>query len=106
MESLREMLTNQLQSLPGIEVRVWPDHTGFVSFEYNGKGIAHFDSDTELDIRLTKKEILREGLEHPKNSTNHPNRYRSKPHWIVVPFKQESQVKEIVRLVKLAIEQR
>ena len=103
MTTLREMLTSELENIPGIEEKVLAAHPGFTFFEYRGKGFAHFDTDFELDVKLTKDRISSEGLEHPKNSTNHPNRYRTKPHWIVLPFKTRDDVREIVRLVTVAI---
>ncbi len=105
MPSLREILTAKLSKLPGIEAKTLSDHPGFVYFQYNGKEVAHFDSDNELDVRLTKSEIKREGLNHPTDSTRHPRRHRNKPHWIVLKFNQKSHINEVVRLVKLATEQ-
>jgi hypothetical protein len=102
MSTLREILTSELGKIPGIEKKLLPDHPGFTFFEYMGKGIAHFDTDFELDLKLTKAKIAREGLEHPKDSTNHPNRFRTKPNWIVLPFKTKTDVDEILRLVRIA----
>ena len=104
MPTLREILTSELRNIPGIEEKLLSDHPGFTYFEYRGKGIAHFDTDFELDLKLTKTKIAGEGLEHPKDSTNHPNRFRTKPHWIVLPFRTKMDVNEIVRLVKVAID--
>ena len=105
MPTLREILTSELSEIPGIEEKLLSDHPGFTYFEYRGKGIAHFDTDFELDLKLTKTKIAREGLEHPKDSTNHPNRFRTKPHWIVLPFRTKTDVNDIVRLVKFATDQ-
>ncbi len=105
MTTLRELLTSALKKIPGIEEKILPEHPGFTSFDYRCKGFAHFDTDFELDVKLTKSKIASEGLEHPKFSTNHPNRYRTKPHWIVLPFKSRDDVREIVRLVMDAIVQ-
>ncbi len=105
MQTLREILTSELKIIPGIEEKLLPEHPGFTYFEYKGKGIAHFDTDFELDLKLTKSKIAAEGLEHPRGSTNHPNRFRTKPHWIVLAFKTKTEVKEIVRLVKVATDQ-
>lgn len=104
MTTLREMLTSELTELPGVEEKSLAAHPGFVSFEYRGKGFAHFDTDFELDVKLTKTRIASEGLEHPRNSTNHPNRHRTSPHWIVLPFKTKRDVEKIMRLVRDAIE--
>ena len=53
MKSLRQKLTNELRNLPGMEEKIWPDHPGFTSFNYKGKEVAHFDSNNEIDVRLT-----------------------------------------------------
>lgn len=105
MPTLREMLTSELKEIPGIEKKQLPDRPDFTYFEFRGKGIAHFDTDFEFDLKLTKTKIAKEGLEHPKDSTCHPDRFRTKPHWIVLPFKTKADVKEIVRLVKVATDQ-
>ena len=105
MPTLREILTSELSEIPGMEEKLLSDHPGFTYFEYRGKGIAHFDTDFELDLKLTKTKIAREGLEHPKDSTKHPNRFRTKPHWIVLPFRTKTDVNDIVRLVKFATDQ-
>lgn len=104
MKTLRQKLTNELRNLPGMEEKIWPDHPGFTSFNYKGKEVAHFDSNNEIDVRLTKHLIKRERLTHP-NSTRHPDGNRKQPNWIVLPFRRENELKEIVRLVKLAMEQ-
>ena len=103
MPTLRKKLISALKIIPGIEEKILSEHPDFTSFDYDGKGFAHFDTDFEFDVKLTKRVIASEGLEHPKNSTNHPNRFRSKPHWIVLPLKTNQDVKEIVRLVKEVI---
>ncbi|NKB33658.1 MAG: hypothetical protein GKR91_11225 [Pseudomonadales bacterium] len=105
MQTLRELLTAKLKLIPGIEEHQLPQHPGFTFFEYNGKGIGHFDTDFEFDLKLKKINIAAEGLEHPRDSTNHPNRHRTKPHWIVFPFNSKKEVNNIVRLVKVAIGQ-
>ena len=107
MPSLRIKLTRELEKIPGLEKGILPGKKeDFTYFSYNGKEIAHFDNNNELDVRLTKSIIRQEGLTHPRDSKNHPNRVNSQTHWIVLQFKQADRIKEIVRLVKLAIEQR
>ena len=105
MPSLREILTAELKKLPGIEEKLWPDSPGFTSFQFKVREVAHFDTDHELDVRLTKEIIASERLEHPRDSTNHPKRFRNKLHWIVLPFHKKSLINEVVRLVKVAAEQ-
>ena len=107
MSELRNELTKKLEEIAGIEKNVLQgEHAGFTFFEYKGKGIAHFDNDNELDVKLTKRTIEQEGLTHPADSRNHPNRVKSKPHWIVLQFYNTGELEEVVRLVKLAIAQR
>lgn len=105
MRTVRELLTSQLKKIPGIEQNIQPAHPGFISFQFKGKDFAHFDTDFELDVKLTKSIIAQERLEHPRNSTNHPGRYRNKPHWIVLPFSTKSDIEEILRLIKVALAQ-
>lgn len=76
---------------------------GFSSLIYNGKEFAHFHDDTELDIRLTRRVIKREGLVDPTESRVHPNRSRSSP-WIEIRFEKPADLERIVHLVKLAID--
>jgi len=105
--TLRNKLTKELEKISGLEKGVLQGkHEGFTYFSYNGKEVAHFDNDTELDVRLTKSVIKQEGLAHPSDSKNHPNRAKTEAHWIVLQLKRADRIKEIVRLVKLAIKRR
>lgn len=107
MPVLRTKLAEKLVKIPGLEKKVLHGkHEGFTYFSYKGKEVAHFDNDNEHDVRLTKAVIKQEGLVHPADAKRHPNRVKSKPHWIVLQFKKASQIKEIVRLVGLAVKQR
>lgn len=104
MAELREQLIKRLEQL-GVEHRPLPGRDdGFASLYYGGKDFAHFHNDRELDIRLTKAVIQREGLAHPKDSTVHPNRSRSS-HWIEVRFTSRQDLERVARLVQLAIDQ-
>jgi hypothetical protein len=104
MAHLRDQLVRQLKKL-GVEDRPLPGRDdGFSSLVYNGKDFAHFHDDKELDIRLTKNIINREGLVHPADSRVHPNRSRNSQ-WIEVRFSKPADLERIVRLVKLEIEQ-
>jgi hypothetical protein len=104
MARLRTQLIQRLEKL-GVEDRAWPARDdGFSSLFYDGKEFAHFHDDNELDIRLTKRIINREGLEHPTGSRVHPNRTKNSQ-WIEVRFAKPADLERVVHLVKLAIEQ-
>src|SRR5689334_11160808 len=106
MADLRTELIRRLEKLD-VEHRPWPGRDdGFASLLYGGKEFAHFHGhdDGELDIRLTKVVIEREGLVHPPDSRVHPNRSARSP-WIEVRFTTRTDLNRVVRLVKLAIEQ-
>ncbi len=102
--SPRSKLVKRLEAL-GIEHRSLPGRDdGFAGLFYRGKEFAHFHNDRELDIRLTRAVIEREGLIHPKSSTHHPSRSAKSP-WIEIRFATAKDVDEIVRLVRIAIAQ-
>ena len=104
MAHLRTQLIQRLEKL-GVEDRAWPDRNdGFSSLFYDGKEFAHFHDDNELDIRLTKNVINREGLKHPTGSRVHPNRTKNSQ-WIEVRFAKPADLDKVVDLAKLAIEQ-
>lgn len=101
---LRDSLVRRLAKL-GVEHQPLAGRDdGFASLCYAGKAFAHFHNDTEIDIKLTRALIEREGLVHPADSKVHPGRSRSS-HWIEVRFTTSRQVDRVVELVKLAIEQ-
>jgi Family of unknown function (DUF5519) len=102
--TLRDKLIARLAKL-GVEHRPLPGRDdGFASLCYGGKPFAHFHNDNELDIRLTKAIIEREGLQHPPGSKIHPDRTR-KSHWIEVRFTKPADLDRLTGLVKLVIEQ-
>ena len=104
MAHLRSQLVQRLEKL-GVKDRAWPGRDdGFSSLCYEDKEFAHFHSDNELDIRLTRSVIHREGLVHPTDSKVHPNRSRNSQ-WIEVRFVKAADLETVVHLVKLAIEQ-
>ncbi len=104
MAHLRTQLVQRLEKL-GVKDRAWPGRDdGFSSLCYEDKAFAHFHSDNELDIRLTKSIIHREGLVHPTDSKVHPNRSKNSQ-WIEVRFVKAADLERVVHLVKLAIEQ-
>ena len=92
-----------LEKVPELEKVVFRlKNNGFTCFAYKGKEIAHFDNGFELDVRLTRALIEKEGLTHPSDSKSHPHRTKTKPHWIVLQL-DKFGCDEIIRLVKLAI---
>src|SRR6185369_14762802 len=104
MADLRTELIRRLEKL-GVEHRPWPGRDdGFTSLCYAGKDFAHFHDDVELDIRLTRAVIEREGLVRPSHSKVHPNRSTKSP-WIEVRFTTRTDLDRVVRLVQMAIEQ-
>lgn len=103
MAKLRASLTKQLELIPGLEDRPSKVAGGSAIF-FNGKEIAHFHDDHEIDVRLTRKVIRQEGLHHPSDSKIHRHRSPSSE-WIEVRFRTAKDVAEVVRLFKLALEQ-
>jgi len=104
MAHVRSQLVQRLEKL-GVEDRALPGRDdGFSSLFYNGKEFAHFHDNNELDIRLTRKIINREGLEHPTGSRVHPNRTKNSQ-WIEVRFMKPADIERVLNLVKLAIDQ-
>jgi luciferase-like monooxygenase len=104
MSELRDELVERLARL-GVEHHPFPGRTdGFAALRYRGKEFAHFHNDRELDLRLTKQTIQREGLVHPPDSTVHPDRSSKSP-WIELRFTTVADLDNVMRLVKLAIEQ-
>jgi hypothetical protein len=98
---LRKQLVQELLAeINGLEERASVVAGGSALF-YKGKEIAHFHGDDELDVRLTKQLIKREGLSHPTDSTVHPNRALSSQ-WMELRFRKTTDVAKIVRLFKLA----
>ena len=99
---LKTALIRQLEQIPGIEGR--PSRVaGGASLFFRGKEIAHFHNDHEIDVRLTRRIIRAEGLKHPGNSDFHAGRSASSE-WFECRFHSASQVDEVVRLFKLAID--
>lgn len=103
MATLKQQLVTKLEKIPGLEDRPSRVAGGSAIF-YNGKEIAHFHSNNEIDLRLTKQLIRQEGLVHPEDSDVHPGRSNSSQ-WIELQFRSQKQVDEIVRLFKLALTQ-
>jgi len=105
MAELRKKLINELEKLSGIDVHLWKPDSDFMVIDYNGKEVAHFHGNNELDIRLSKAVVKRDGLTHAPNHVGHPNR-KNGGAWLMARFTRESDLMEMVRLVKMAIELR
>jgi hypothetical protein len=103
MPKLRSELIKKLERIPGVEDRPSKVAGGSAIF-YKDKEIAHFHDDNEIDIRLTKKIIRKEGLNHPTCSKIHKHRSPSSE-WIEIKFQKTADVDEVVRLFKLALVQ-
>ena len=105
MASLKIQLIEKLEKIKGIDVRLWkPDHHLMV-IEYNGKEIAHFHGNNELDIRLSEELVKREGLTHAPNQIGHPDRENG-GRWLIVRFTRKHHLAEMERLIRLAIDLR
>ena len=104
MADLRKELIRRVAKLGVTDTPAPGRDDGFSGLKYGGKELAHFHGDNELDLRLTKAVIAREGLVHPSGSLVHPNRSPKSP-WIEIRFTRAVQLDEVVRLVKLAIAQ-
>lgn len=103
MSKLRKHLVQELEKIPGVTEKIWPDRSdGFSSLHYKEKDFAHFHNDNELDIRLTNKIISQQKLSRPTNSKKHPKRSKTSP-WIEMRFFEDNDVENIVRLVKLLL---
>lgn len=105
MAALRKKLISELEKLSGIDVHLWKPDSTLMVVEYNGKEVAHFHGNNELDIRLSKEVVKRDGLTHAPNHVGHPNR-KNGGTWLIARFTRENHLAEMVRLVKIAIELR
>jgi len=103
MTSFRKQLIARVAKL-GVEEQSVPGRDdGFAALSYRGKSFAHFHHDEELDLRLTRSVIAREGLVHPSNSVAHPKRAKTS-HWIELRLKTAADLDHVTRLMKLAIQ--
>ncbi|HEY9790521.1 MAG TPA: luciferase family protein [Candidatus Obscuribacterales bacterium] len=103
MTQLRKQLIQKLLEIEGLEERASTVAGGSALF-YKGKEIAHFHNDHEIDVRLTKEVIKKEGLTHPIDSEVHSSR-KPGSQWFEIRFRSAAQVEEAVRLFKLACQQ-
>ena len=105
MGALKAELSEKIQALEGVSQTVFEGKDGdLVSFSYKNKEFAHFHGDTIIDLRLTKKVIAREGLQHPQQSRSHPTRSPKSP-WIELEFTNKKQMQAAFAYVKLALAQ-
>lgn len=103
MAKLKATLVRKLEKIPGLQDRPSKVAGGSAIF-FKEKEIAHFHHDNEIDVRLTKKIIKKEGLNHPTDSKIHRHRSPASE-WIEIRFKKSQDVDEVVRLFRLALEQ-
>lgn len=94
-------LIQKLEALPDINVDTWKD-TDLLCVFYNGKEIAHFQNEHEIDIRLTPAIIKRMDLQPPENTASHTDRSKNS-RWIVqsTDGRSDDIVKLIVEASKL-----
>jgi hypothetical protein len=89
----------KLTQLPDVEDQPSKVAGGSAIF-YRGKEVAHFHSDTLLDLRLGRDVIKKNKLVHP--NIGHVNRAQSS-HWFEFEFKSKEDVERLVSLFKVAI---
>ena len=105
MATLRKQLIERLEQIKGIDVHLWKPDYHLMVVDYHGKEVAHFHGNNELDIRLSKEVVKREGLTHAPDRIGHPDR-KNGGRWLVVRFTRKHHLAEMERLIKLAIELR
>lgn len=105
MAKLRKMLISELEKIPGIDIHLWKPERDFMVIDYQGKEVAHFHGNNELDVRLSPGVVKREGLIQAPDRVGHLDR-KNGGTWLVARFTRESHLPEMVRLVKMAIELR
>lgn len=103
MAKLKNILIKNLEKISGLEDRPSIVAGGSAIF-YKNKEIAHFHSNNEVDVRLTKKVIKKMGLSQPTDSKFHHHRGPGSE-WIELRFRNQNQVEKVVELFKLAVKQ-
>ena len=101
MRDLKAELLEELRKIDGLEDRSSPVSGGSALF-FRGREFAHFHNDNELDLRLTARVVKAQGLSRPDHSTFHPTRSGSSP-WFEIRFQGANDLREVTRLVRLAI---
>lgn len=102
MSTLREKLVERLEALPDVTVTLYKD-TDLLCVFHNHKEIAHFQNESEIDIRLTPAIIKQKGLHPPKNTLSHLDRSKNS-RWIVQSFAQTESLDKIIELIQVAAE--
>lgn len=103
MTTPKDQLLALLASVDGLSPEPSPV-AGGTALCFRGKEFAHFHSDEELDLRLTRKVIASLGLSHPPGSVHHPGRAASSP-WIELRLESPGDVGRAAQLVELAVAQ-
>jgi hypothetical protein len=102
MNTLQSELIKKLENLPKIQVSLWKN-TNLLCVFYKGKEIAHFQSENEIDIRLTPIIIKHKGLKSPTNTTSHLDRSKSS-RWILQSIDNKNDISKITEPIQLASE--
>ncbi|MFK7893328.1 MAG: luciferase family protein [Granulosicoccus sp.] len=105
MAELRRKLIRELEKNPDIDVHLWKPDSDLTVIDYKGKEIAHFHGNNELDIRLSREIVKRDGLTHDTKRVGHLNR-KNGGRWLIVCFTRSGHLPEMMRLLKLAIDVR
>ena len=103
MVILKKELVKKLTEINGLEDKPSKVAGGSALF-FRGKEIAHFHNNNEIDVRLTKKIIRKEGLSHFEDSKFHKHRSPNSE-WIELRYRRQEHLAEVVRLIKLALKQ-
>jgi len=101
MDHLKQTLLNAIATIDQLEIRPSVVAGGVELFCRN-KSIGHFHSDHELDLKLSKKVIQTQGLQHSPHSLFHPKRTTNSP-WIEIRFFHQDDIERVVTLIKIAM---
>ena len=91
MAVLRGKLIGELEKMPGIYVHLWKPDGDYMVVDFNGKEVAHFHGNNELDVRFSPEVVRRDNLKHAANRVGHSNR-KDGGTWPVVRFTRESHL--------------
>lgn len=97
---LLSRLLKEIESIPGVSTEVSPVAGGYCVV-FKGKEFGHFHNEQEIDLKLTKKLIMENGLKHPADSSFHPNRSVNSP-WIELRYSNVKEMKQVLQYIKLA----
>ena len=97
---LKDELLAELEQIPGVAHVPYPDRDdGFSGLTFRGEDIGHFHHFNEIDLKLGKRLIKREGLKPYPDSKNHPKR-SANSQYIEVRFHSTRDLSKVVRLVE------